>query len=36
MSTSTRSQPVVFGGRVFIGTRTGYLYSVDAASECTH
>lgn len=34
--TSTRSQPVVFGGRVFIGARTGYLYSVDAASGCTH
>jgi polyvinyl alcohol dehydrogenase (cytochrome) len=34
--TSTRSQPVVFGGRVFIGARTGHLYSIDAASGCTY
>jgi polyvinyl alcohol dehydrogenase (cytochrome) len=34
--TSTRSQPVVFGGRVFIGARTGHLYSIDATSGCTY
>ena len=27
---------MVFGGRVFIGARTGYLYAIDAATGCTH
>lgn len=31
-----RSQPTVFGGRVFIGSETGAVYSLDAATGCTH
>ncbi|MBV9180762.1 MAG: PQQ-binding-like beta-propeller repeat protein, partial [Acidobacteria bacterium] len=30
-----RSQPVIVGGRVFIGSNTGMLYSLDSNSGCT-
>lgn len=33
--TDTRSQPVVLGGRVFVGTQTGALYALDADTGCT-
>src|SRR5580658_59833 len=34
--TTARSQPAVVGGRVFIATATGAVYSVDADTACTH
>jgi polyvinyl alcohol dehydrogenase (cytochrome) len=34
--TVARSQPTIVGGRVFIGTLTGVVYSVDAATGCTY
>jgi polyvinyl alcohol dehydrogenase (cytochrome) len=34
--TMTRSQPTIVGGRVFIGSLTGVVYSLDANSGCTH
>ena len=34
--TSVYGQPTVVGGRVFIGTDTGYLYSIDAKSGCVY
>jgi polyvinyl alcohol dehydrogenase (cytochrome) len=34
--TMVRSQPTVVGGRVFVGSLTGALYALDAASGCTH
>jgi polyvinyl alcohol dehydrogenase (cytochrome) len=33
--TVARSQPAVAGGRVFIGSQTGVLYALDAATGCT-
>jgi polyvinyl alcohol dehydrogenase (cytochrome) len=33
--TEARSQPTVVGGRVFIGSSTGAVYSLDADSGCT-
>lgn len=32
--TSARSQPVVDGGRIFLGTETGVVYSLDARTGC--
>lgn len=34
--TVARSQPAVVGGRVFIASQTGAVYSLDANSGCTH
>jgi polyvinyl alcohol dehydrogenase (cytochrome) len=34
--TMARGQPVIVGNRVFFGTLAGDVYSVDAASGCTH
>jgi polyvinyl alcohol dehydrogenase (cytochrome) len=34
--TSAYGQPTVVGGRVFVGTDTGYVYSLDAASGCIY
>lgn len=34
--TMARSQPAVAGGRVFIASQTGFVYSLDAASGCTY
>ena len=31
-----RGQPAIFGGRLFVGSRAGALYSVDADSGCTY
>jgi polyvinyl alcohol dehydrogenase (cytochrome) len=36
LTTSMYGQPVVVGDRVFIGSDSGYLYSLDAASGCAH
>jgi polyvinyl alcohol dehydrogenase (cytochrome) len=33
---SAFGQPTVVGGRVYIGTDTGFLYSIDAATGCVH
>jgi len=33
--TDARSQPTIVGGRVFIGTATGAVYSLDAGTGCT-
>lgn len=35
-STSAYGQPTVVGGRVFFGTDTGYVYSLDARSGCVY
>lgn len=35
-STSAYSQPTVADGRVFIGTDTGFVYSIDAHSGCVY
>lgn len=35
-STSAYSQPSVASGRVFIGSDTGYVYSIDAVSGCVY
>ncbi len=35
-STSAYAQATVVGGRVFVGTDIGYVYSLDAASGCVH
>src|SRR5215470_4252260 len=35
-TTTARSQPVVVGGRVYLATPTGTIYSLDAAAGCTH
>jgi polyvinyl alcohol dehydrogenase (cytochrome) len=32
----TRSQPTIVGGRVYIATLAGAVYSLDAATGCTH
>jgi polyvinyl alcohol dehydrogenase (cytochrome) len=34
--TMARSQPTIVGGRLFIGTLTGAVYSLDADTGCTH
>jgi len=34
--TSAYAQPAVFGGRLFVGSDTGYIYSLDAASGCLY
>jgi polyvinyl alcohol dehydrogenase (cytochrome) len=34
--TSAYGQPTIVGGRVFVGTDTGYVYSLDAASGCVY
>ena len=34
--TMTRSQPTIVGGRVYIASLTGAVYSLDAATGCTH
>ncbi|HEY1240230.1 MAG TPA: PQQ-binding-like beta-propeller repeat protein [Bryobacteraceae bacterium] len=33
--TMARSQPVIVGGRVFVASQSGVVYSLDAASGCT-
>ncbi len=35
-STSSYSQPTVAAGRLFVGTDTGQVYSLDAATGCVH
>jgi polyvinyl alcohol dehydrogenase (cytochrome) len=35
-ATMMRSQPAVYGGRVFLGTQDGTVYSLDAATGCVH
>jgi polyvinyl alcohol dehydrogenase (cytochrome) len=35
-ATSAWSQPTVAGGRVFVGSQNGTVYSLDAASGCIH
>lgn len=34
--TSAHAQPAVFAGRVFVGSDTGYVYSLDSASGCVY
>src|ERR1700731_1589564 len=34
--TSAYGQPTVVAGRVFVGTDTGYVYSLDASSGCVY
>lgn len=34
--TSVRSQPTVFGGRLFIGAHDGTIYALNAATGCQH
>jgi polyvinyl alcohol dehydrogenase (cytochrome) len=34
--TSAYGQPTVVGGRVFVGTDTGYIYSLDASTGCIY
>jgi polyvinyl alcohol dehydrogenase (cytochrome) len=34
-ATSARAQPTVAGGRVFVGSQSGAVYSLDAATGCT-
>ncbi len=35
-ATTVRSQPAVFGGRIFIGSQDGTIYSLDASTGCQH
>lgn len=35
-ATIVRSQPAVYGGRVFMGTQDGMVYALDAGTGCTH
>ncbi len=35
-STSSYSEPTVVSGRVFVGSDTGYIYSLDAATGCIY
>ncbi|HZI50833.1 MAG TPA: c-type cytochrome, partial [Terriglobia bacterium] len=34
--TMARSQPTIVGGRAYVGSLTGVVYSLDVASGCTH
>jgi polyvinyl alcohol dehydrogenase (cytochrome) len=34
--TTIRSQPTVYDGRVFVGTQSGIVYSLDSQSGCVH
>jgi polyvinyl alcohol dehydrogenase (cytochrome) len=34
--TSAYAQPTVFAGRIFVGSDTGYVYSLDAATGCVY
>src|SRR5262245_9009710 len=34
--TNARSQPTIVGGRIFFGTASGLVYSLDARTGCTH
>ena len=36
ITTSAYSQPVVVGGRLFIGSDSGYFYSLDPSTGCVH
>ncbi|MEZ5292302.1 MAG: PQQ-binding-like beta-propeller repeat protein [Vicinamibacterales bacterium] len=36
MGNSSYGQPAVVGGRVFVGSDTGFVYSLDAKSGCVH
>lgn len=36
MGNSAYGQPVVVGGRVFVGSDTGFVYALDAKSGCVH
>ena len=33
---ASRSQPAIFAGRLFFGSATGVVYSIDAKTGCTH
>lgn len=35
-ATQQRAQPAVVGGRLFMGSQTGHVYALDAASGCTY
>jgi polyvinyl alcohol dehydrogenase (cytochrome) len=35
-ATQSRAQPAVLGGRVFMGSQSGAIYALDAASGCTY
>ena len=35
-TSSAYGQPTIVDGRVFVGTDSGYMYSLDAATGCTH
>ena len=35
-ATRSVAQPTIFGGRVFVGSQNGKVYSLDAKSGCTH
>ena len=35
-ATAAWSQPVVVGGRLFVGSQNGHLYPIDAKTGCTH
>jgi polyvinyl alcohol dehydrogenase (cytochrome) len=35
-ATVMRSQPAVFGGRVFVGSQDGTVYALDAVAACVH
>jgi polyvinyl alcohol dehydrogenase (cytochrome) len=35
-ATQSRSQPAVAGGRLYMGSQSGAVYALDAASGCTH
>ena len=35
-ATTMRSQPAVYGGRVFLGTQDGTVYALDAGTGCVH
>ena len=34
-ATSARAQPTIYGGRLFVGSQSGLVYALDAASGCT-
>ena len=35
-ATRSVAQPTIFGGRVFVGSQNGKVYSLDAKSGCTY